>query len=295
VFVPLHYKLLVGAIAGVTSGALVFPLDFIKTRLQNATTRVGLVELIRNVYSKSGIRGFYQGAGTVLGAAPEKSLKLAVNEQLLDYLAPDRSQVTVRHQLVAGAGAGFAQVIVSCPLEVVKQQLQMMDLLVQRGTLPRRLTISEIVQKLGVRGMYTGLFATVLRDVPYNLWFFPTYYFVQSSFSSHAESHRKLIAMISGMSAGVVAASMATPADVIKSRLQILGSPYKTWLACAMATWREDGLRTLFKGATMRAAVQGPQYAVALMAFETLRDYVKSQIERDRARGLVTSQVLRHT
>lgn len=68
-----------GAIAGVIGGSITFPLDTIKTRLQNnaAGEYSGIMDVIRKTYARSGIQGFYKGLPAVMvGITPEKAIKL---------------------------------------------------------------------------------------------------------------------------------------------------------------------------------------------------------------------------
>jgi len=71
--------LVAGAIAGVIGGSITFPLDTIKTRLQNNAKGEyqGIVDVIRKTYAREGVRGFYKGLPAVMvGITPEKAIKL---------------------------------------------------------------------------------------------------------------------------------------------------------------------------------------------------------------------------
>lgn len=68
-----------GAIAGIVGGSITFPLDTIKTRLQNnaAGEYNGIMDVVRKTYARSGISGFYKGLPAVMvGITPEKAIKL---------------------------------------------------------------------------------------------------------------------------------------------------------------------------------------------------------------------------
>lgn len=72
-------KLVAGAIAGIIGGTLTFPLDTIKTRLQNNAKGEynGIADVIRKTYAREGIKGFYKGLPAVMvGITPEKAIKL---------------------------------------------------------------------------------------------------------------------------------------------------------------------------------------------------------------------------
>lgn len=57
--------------------------------------------------------------------------------------------------------------------------------------------------------------------------------------------------LLSGGSAGVLAWGLATPLDVLKSRMQVDESgqhKYKGLIHCARESIRQEGLKVLFKG-----------------------------------------------
>lgn len=79
-----------GAIAGIIGGSITFPLDTIKTRLQNNASGEysGIMDVIRKTYARSGIKGFYKGLPAVMvGITPEKAIKLgSTSSRLLHIL-----------------------------------------------------------------------------------------------------------------------------------------------------------------------------------------------------------------
>ena len=56
-------------------------------------------------------------------------------------------------------------------MEIVKIRLQMQAL----KPVAERQSVAEVIRQLGVKGMYTGTPATLMRDVPFSMVLFPTY------------------------------------------------------------------------------------------------------------------------
>lgn len=78
-----------GAIAGIIGGSITFPLDTIKTKLQNnaAGEYSGIMDVIRKTYARSGIAGFYKGLPAVMvGITPEKAIKLGSTSFRLSHI-----------------------------------------------------------------------------------------------------------------------------------------------------------------------------------------------------------------
>jgi solute carrier family 25 aspartate/glutamate transporter 12/13 len=107
----------VGAVSGVLGTVAIFPIDTVKTRLQLAAVQsnAGIRGIIRDVLGRYGPRGFYRGLPpTAVFVAPEKAIKLGVNDYLRDVLCGwDRTKETVLQQIAAGALTACVQVIVT--------------------------------------------------------------------------------------------------------------------------------------------------------------------------------------
>lgn len=123
VLIPLHLKLAVGGVAGVVGTCATFPIDIVKTHLQGQTRRAGGVffsgpiHCFRHILATDGVRGLYRGLPpTLVGVLPEKAIKLAVNEQLREYLTDANGKLSLGCQVLAGAGAGIAQVVATNPV-----------------------------------------------------------------------------------------------------------------------------------------------------------------------------------
>lgn len=124
----LSTKLACGAFAGIVGTCIIYPLDFVKTRLQNSNLKSS--QIIQEIYRNNGIKGFYRGIfANLIGISPEKAIKLAVNDNVREYYANklnvDESELPFKYGIIAGSTAGFCQVIVTNPMEMTKIQMQM--------------------------------------------------------------------------------------------------------------------------------------------------------------------------
>jgi len=271
--VPLYQKMMVGGISGVIGLSTVFPVDLIKTRLQivSSPNNTGISGVCRDVFAKHGFSGFYRGLGTTaVMVAPEKAIKLGVNDYLRDMFCNfDRTKETIPQQVAAGALTGVVQVAVTNPMEIMKIRLQSTDL---------TLTPLQAVRELGLRGLYTGSAVTLLRDVPYNIIFFLSYIEIKRALTSQDGDVSRSRILGSGVAAGMLAAIAGTPMDVVKSRIQMRNSPYTSGtIDCARRLHTEGGFGIFFRGAVPRMAVQGPLYGIALLFFELQSQYLSSR------------------
>lgn len=84
------------------------------------------------------------------------------------------------------------------------------------------------------------------------------------------------VVFLCSVSAGTVAAAGVTPADVIKTRLQVKQSatnPYKGIADCFSRILKEEGPRALFKGTLPRVMIISPLFGITLTVYELLQGY----------------------
>ena len=82
------YRFALGAVAGATGATAVYPIDLVKTRMQNQRTGSYIGELMyrnsfdcfKKVIRHEGVFGLYRGlVPQLMGVAPEKAIKLTVS------------------------------------------------------------------------------------------------------------------------------------------------------------------------------------------------------------------------
>jgi solute carrier family 25 aspartate/glutamate transporter 12/13 len=133
-----------------------------------------------------------------------------------------------------------------------------------------------IVRNLGLVGLYKGASACLLRDVPFSAIYFPTYSHLKKDLFGESPTRKLgvLQLLTAGAIAGMPAAYLTTPCDVIKTRLQVearKGETSYTGLRQAARTiWKEEGFRAFFKGGPARILRSSPQFGFTLAAYEVL-------------------------
>ncbi|KAM3854947.1 mitochondrial glutamate carrier 1 [Vipera latastei] len=311
-------KLINGGIAGLIGVTCVFPIDLAKTRLQNQQNGHRMYTsmsdcLIKTIRSE-GYFGMYRGAAVNLTlVTPEKAIKLAANDFFRYHLAKDGSKLTLLKEMLAGCGAGTCQVIVTTPMEMLKIQLQdagriaaqkksmigQAQLSPSTGTgaaesvVETRMTAIQITRDLlrskGIAGLYKGLGATLLRDVPFSIVYFPLFANLNKLGQKSPEVKAPFyVSFLSGCVAGSTAAVAVNPCDVIKTRLQSLQrgvneDTYSGIIDCARKIWRNEGPLAFFKGAYCRALVIAPLFGIAqVVYFIGIAEFILDMFPRHR-------------
>jgi solute carrier family 25 aspartate/glutamate transporter 12/13 len=113
-----HFGL--GAIAGAFGAFMVYPIDLVKTRMQNQrSTNPGArlynnsLDCAQKIIKNEGFRGLYAGVlPQLVGVAPEKAIKLTVNDLVRTYFTDKNSnKIAVSAEMLAGGSAGACQVV----------------------------------------------------------------------------------------------------------------------------------------------------------------------------------------
>ncbi|XP_075052436.1 mitochondrial glutamate carrier 1-like isoform X2 [Mixophyes fleayi] len=239
---------------------------------------------------------------------PEKAIKLAANDFFRHNLAKDGKKLTLFKEMLAGCGAGTCQVVITTPMEMLKIQLQDAGRLAScqktvagiqslahgakhLNTIPlitRAYNVgpalvapkmsamqiaSELLRTEGVKGLYKGLGATLLRDVPFSIIYFPLFSNIHKlGQSSPGDKAPFLHSFIAGCIAGSTAAVAVNPCDVIKTRLQSLHKganeeTYRGIIDCARKIWIKEGPSAFLKGSGCRALVIAPLFGIAQVVY----------------------------
>merc|ERR1719259_444498 len=122
------YRFGLGVVAGIAGTLVVYPIDSVKTRLQNQKSTgsagemmyTGYKDCLQKVIRYEGWRALYNGLGAqCIGVGPEKAIKLTVNDLMRDLFRKD-GEVALPAEILSGGVAGGCQVLFTNPLEIVK-------------------------------------------------------------------------------------------------------------------------------------------------------------------------------
>ena len=166
--------------------------------------------------------------------------------------------------------------------EIVKIRLQVRS--EYADSLPKsQLTALGVVKSLGLRGLYKGLVACLMRDVPFSAIYFPTYAHLKRDIFNYDPQDKNKRARLhtwelltAGGLAGMPAAYLTTPFDVIKTRLQIDPrkgeTRYTGILHAARTILKEERFKSFFKGGGARVLRSSPQFGFTLAAYEIFQN-----------------------
>lgn len=132
--------------------------------------------------------------------------------------------------------------------------------------------MARIASVEGFRGVYRGLLATLMRDVPFSVFMFPA----QAELVNHFHSQygkRSIHDFFGGVIAGGFAAAAVTPMDVIKTRCQLEMRPgYTLSIPEAVRMVLKDaGPSGFTRGMLARAVTIAPIFGLSFLIFEQVK------------------------
>ena len=261
------------------------PLDTIKVRLQTMPKPLagqpamykGTFDCFSQIVRKEGPLGLYKGMGAPLtGVSPMFAVCFfgyGVGKKLQQKDPED--QLNLFQIFNAGMMSALFTTAIMAPGERIKCLLQV-QAANPSATLKYNGPIDcakQLYREGGIRSIYKGTAATLLRDTPASGMYFASYEFLQNWLTPEGKTRADLSpgrTLFAGGMAGIFNWSVAIPADVLKSRLQTApeGKYPRGIRDVFVELRREEGLKALYRGATPVFLRAFPANAACFFGYE---------------------------
>ncbi|KAJ3569873.1 hypothetical protein NP233_g4772 [Leucocoprinus birnbaumii] len=218
------------------------------------------------------------------------AIRFASFETYKGWLA-DKStgKTSVGNIFIAGLGAGTTEaILVVNPMEVVKIRLQAQQhSLADPMEAPRYRNaghaVYTIVREEGVSTLYRGVSLTALRQATNQGANFTAYQEIKKFAHRMQPELTELPSyqhMIIGLISGAMGPFSNAPIDTIKTRLQkataIPGqSAVQRIMAIASDMWKQEGVRSFYKGITPRVLRVAPGQAIVFAVYERVSGIIE--------------------
>ena len=263
----------VGACAGFIEACIMHPVDTIKTRVQAQSVEGVQFKGVRDVFTRTlreeSPRAFYKGFPAVLvSVVPRVCAQyqgLACFLPLVREHAPSQIPRSL-HASIAGVLTGIVQAsLIVAPLELLKNRSQVTRSHNARSGLFQ--VANDVIQRAGIRGLYQGLAATVLRQC-WGLWIkFGCYVGICDLFRKDGKELTPVHYMLAGGTSNTFVGVLVSPLDVVKTRIQLANTPLSV-RACVRGILQDEGWRVFFRGASMRVLRVAPGGAIQFATAE---------------------------
>ncbi|KAG3056905.1 hypothetical protein PC122_g21208 [Phytophthora cactorum] len=271
-----------GAIAGGIETLTIWPMEMIKTNLQLGTMRAqytGMIGGFRYHVQTDGFGSLYRGLAPVLvGSIPKAGIRFGAFDFIKRRLADENGNASAMRNLAAGMMAGAIEAtLTTTPIETLKTKLIGANASMWEGT-------KMILAKEGIRGIYQGLWATILKQSTNQglrfMWFSEFQKRVSPEFlerhgiitdaQNMTGSQRASLSLIGGMTAGIFSVFGNNPFDVVKTRMQGLqAQKYKSTFDCFRQMLLHEGAGSFYAGVVPRLGRVIPGQGIIFMSSTT--------------------------
>lgn len=217
--------------------------------------------LIYNTAKTQGTGALYTGCPAfVVGNTVKASVRFLGFDSIKKMLADKDGKLSGPRGVIAGLGAGLLESVVAVtPFEAIKTALiddkQAAKPKYQSGML----SSVKCVKDLGLKGLYAGVLPVSLRQASNQAVRLGCYNKIKSSIqaASNTPPEQPLssaLTFVVGAFSGIVTVYTTMPIDTVKTRMQALGASdkYSSTVNCFVTIFKEEGLKTFWKGATPR-------------------------------------------
>lgn len=250
----------IAGISRATAVSIMYPIDTIKTIVQN-----------NPLQPKHDFKTLYKGypyaiitqsiyGMAVFGTYEIIKAKINAKKQNNNHNTNNNLLVYIQSALTADIlGSLFL-----CPCEVIKQNMQIGK---YRSAFE---AFKDIIYHHKVKGLYKGYDALLLRDLPFRVIQLPLYDKLKELYDTSIPA----VSCSVGATAGMVAAAVTTPIDVIKTNLMC---SHNTSIKDIIHTvYAKNGLISFFSGLPHRVIYLGGASSIFFMSYESLRHILQN-------------------
>ena len=256
----------IGAVSRAIAISIMYPIDTMKTLAQtNATIKAkSLVYWHHNYYKgyKYALVTQTLYGMTVFGTY--ENVKNILSKHIYSHGTPN-----VYIYLQSALIADFTGSLLLCPIEVIKQNIQI-------GRYDKvSYAFTDITKYQGIHGLYKGYYGLLLRDLPFRGIQLPLYDRLKESYIENSKTHTITTSASAslGAIAGMIAGTFTTPTDVMKTYLMCNPSE-QTFIGSVRHIYNSKGISGFFAGLSQRIVFLGGSSSIFFISYEKLREHL---------------------
>lgn len=172
---------------------------------------------------------------------------------------------SVATNMTAGAIAGIMEHCVMYPLDSVKTRMQSLTHMHAHDTIVS--TMRDMVRTEGLMRPFRGVMAVVAGAGPAHALYFGAYEYSKEAIARVSDKNH-VNYMVSAALATLVHDAISNPADVVKQRLQMYNSPYRSILHCTRVVFETEGFRAFYRSYSTQLVMNIPYSAIQFPTYE---------------------------
>ncbi|CAO3644359.1 unnamed protein product [Mucor fragilis] len=269
-----------------------FPFDSIKTRMQTHYYP-SILSCVKITYAEEGARGFFRGMiPPLVTVSIIKSVSFSIYEGTKRSLLQDKGYKydtlpdVLKVSSLSGGVSGAFIALLSCPLELVKIQRQLEQVMlknqIEAGQVAANQVVEasswsavkQIVQRKGVLGLWSGVTCHSARDALGTGIYFGGYESMKRILSKDGSTMTAgpLTHFMSGGFCGIMSWLIVFPVDAIKTNLQkdiMMPKPrYNGFMDCAISLAKKNGIKGLYRGLNVTLLRAFPIHSLNFLVYE---------------------------
>lgn len=278
-----------GSLAGGFADVLTHPLSTIKTRMQvqgsgggmhGAVHYKGVGHALTLILRTEGAATLYRGLGAVLvGAAPAQGLYFGGYEAAKAAFGSGQSAAG---NFAAGVVAQLCGSLAWVPMDVIKERLQVEgQVKVANAYSGSFHAFGQILRQEGFFGLYRAFPIHQMTWAPFNGCYFMIYekckrLCIDAGYEDGHDNLEPIAQVCCGATAGIIAAGITNPVDVLKTRLQVAMAnpemfPFRDSLGAARHLLKHEGPSALMDGALARIMWLAPRLTICVACYEQIK------------------------
>ena len=268
-----------GAFASMLGDLVTMPVDVTKTRMQlQGTERIykNAIDCMVQTAKGEGITALWKGLEPALWRqASYGSLRYGLYSPIKDMLAPGvaKKDLSIGYKILAGGLSGTVAQMLANPCDLVK--VRMMGFKSAPPVEYRWFltALAQIIKTEGLGGLYRGVGANMGRASTLAAAEMASYDSIKPWMREKYQFEEGLpLHASTAMCSGFIAAFVANPFDVCKSRVMRddVGK-YLGMIDCFKQTFQKEGITSFWKGFIPAWARVGPRVVICFVVMEQLR------------------------
>ncbi|KDQ27003.1 hypothetical protein PLEOSDRAFT_1066284 [Pleurotus ostreatus PC15] len=193
--------------------------------------------------------------------------------------------------MLAGAFAGISEHAVMYPVDSIKTRMQVF------ATSPAAVytgignAFTRISSTEGMRALWRGVSSVILGAGPAHAVQFGTLEAVKELAGGNAAGNQWVATSLAGASAAITSDALMNPFDVIKQRMQVHKSEFRSVFACARTVFMKEGISAFYVSYPTTLMITIPSNAVQFTVYDHLKKWINPRGEYSPTTHMIAGAV----
>ncbi|KAI9228585.1 MAG: carrier protein [Piptocephalis tieghemiana] len=185
-----------------------------------------------------------------------------------DYEALPENSPMIAH-MTAGAVAGIAEHAIMFPFDSIKTRMQVFTSNPSAVYTGITNALSRISTGEGAVALWRGVGSVIVGAGPAHALYFAMYERCKDQFGGNqGDGHHFLAPAAAGACATTTSDALMNPFDVVKQRMQVHGSEYRSVLSCFRSIWATEGFSAFYASYPTTLLMSVPFQALQFSTYE---------------------------